>query len=331
MIDLYGRNINYLRVSITDRCNLHCRYCLPPGLEAAEKDRERYLTKEEILRVCRAAETIGIHKFKITGGEPLVRPEALEIIRELKALPGTEAVTLTTNGLLLKKALPELQKLSIDGINVSLDTLKPERFSWITGLNRDGRELWSGVLETLKEGTFMGIPMKINCVPIRGFNEDEILDFVELTRELPVDVRFIELMPIGEGKAFQGRDKEELLAVIRKVYPDFKETAEKRGNGPAVYGKVPGFAGYVGFIEALHGKFCSSCNRLRLTSEGFLKPCLYYRRGVDLKALLRGGAGEKELEEALCQAILQKPEAHHFQERDPEREAEETFMARIGG
>ena len=139
----------------------------------------------------------------------------------------------------------------------------------------------------------MGIPMKINCVPIRGFNEDEILDFVELTRELPMDVRFIELMPIGEGKAFQGRDKEELLAVIRKVYPDFKETAEKRGNGPAVYGKVPGFAGYVGFIEALHGKFCSSCNRLRLTSEGFLKPCLYYRRGVDLKALLRGGAGEK--------------------------------------
>ena len=154
---------------------------------------------------------------------------------------------------------------------------------------------------------------------------------MELTRELPVDVRFIELMPIGEGKAFQGRDKEELLAVIWKVYPDFKETAEKRGNGPAVYGKVPGFAGYVGFIEALHGKFCSSCNRLRLTSEGFLKPCLYYRRGVDLKALLRGGAGEKELEEALCQAILQKPEAHHFQERDPEREAEETFMARIGG
>ena len=298
MIDLYRRNIDYLRVSITDRCNLHCRYCLPPGLEAAEKDRERYLTKEEILRVCWAAETIGIHKFKITGGEPLVRPEALEIIRELKALPGTEAVTLTTNGLLLKKALPELQKLSIDGINVSLDTLKPERFSWITGLNRDGRELWSGVLEKLKEGAFMGIPMKINCVPIRGFNEDEILDFVELTRELPVD---------------------------------FKETAEKRGNGPAVYGKVPGFAGYVGFIEALHGKFCSSCNRLRLTSEGFLKPCLYYRRGVDLKALLRGGAGEKELEEALCQAILQKPEAHHFQERDPEREAEETFMARIGG
>ena len=212
MIDLYGRNIDYLRVSITDRCNLHCRYCLPPGLEAAEKDRERYLTKEEILRVCRAAETIGIHKFKLTGGEPLMRPEALEIIRELKALPGTEAVTLTTNGLLLKKALPELQKLSIDGINVSLDTLKPERFSWITGLNRDGRELWSGVLETLKEGAFMGIPMKINCVPIRGFNEDEILDFVELTRELPVDVRFIELMPIGEGKAFQGRDKEELLA-----------------------------------------------------------------------------------------------------------------------
>lgn len=189
MIDLYRRNIDYLRVSITDRCNLHCRYCLPPGLETAEKDRERYLTKEEILRVCRAAETIGIHKFKITGGEPLVRPEALEIIRELKALPGTEAVTLTTNGLLLKKALPEFQKLSIDGINVSLDTLKPERFSWITGLNRDGRELWSGVLETLKEGAFMGIPMKINCVPIRGFNEDEILDFVELTRELPMDVR----------------------------------------------------------------------------------------------------------------------------------------------
>lgn len=143
--------------------------------------------------------------------------------------------------------------------------------------------------------------------------------------------RFIELMPIGEGKAFQGRDKEELLAVIRKVYPDFKETAEKRGNGPAVYGKVPGFAGYVGFIEALHGKFCSSCNRLRLTSEGFLKPCLYYRRGVDLKALLRGGAGEKELRGLFARPFFRNRRQHHFQERDPEKEAEETFMARIGG
>ena len=315
MIDLYGRNIDYLRVSITDRCNLHCRYCLPPGLEAAEKDRERYLTKEEILRVCRAAETIGIHKFKLTGGEPLMRPEALEIIRELKALPGTEAVTLTTNGLLLKKALPELQKLSIDGINVSLDTLKPERFSWITGLNRDGRELWSGVLETLKEGAFMGIPMKINCVPIRGFNEDEILDFVELTRELPVDVRFIELMPIGCGKEYTGIPSKEILrrleqhfgkaiAIPGKVNIETgrltenfaRETSNpadnsgRRTDGPAEYYQFPGFSGRIGFISPISHKFCRECNRVRLTCEGRLKLCLHYDRGLELKPLLRSGA-----------------------------------------
>ena len=168
MIDLYGRTIDYLRVSITDRCNLRCRYCLPGGEETVAADQERYLNLEEVLRVCQAAERIGIHKFKITGGEPLVRQDCLELIRRLKELPETEAVTLTTNGVLLKRALPELKRLSIDGINVSLDTLKPERFSGIAGLCTDGREIWKQVFEAVKEGAALGIPMKINCVPIRG-------------------------------------------------------------------------------------------------------------------------------------------------------------------
>ena len=331
MIDLYGRTIDYLRVSITDRCNLRCRYCLPGGEETVAADQERYLNLEEVLRVCQAAERIGIRKFKITGGEPLVRQDCLELIRRLKELPETEAVTLTTNGVLLKRALPELKRLSIDGINVSLDTLKPERFSGIAGLCTDGRENWKQVFEAVKEGAALGIPMKINCVPIRGLNEDEILDFVALTRELPVDVRFIELMPIGAGKAFRGMSRLELLEVIRNAWPEFQKTEEKRGNGPAVYGRIPGSQGCVGFIEAIHGKFCGSCNRLRLTSEGFLKPCLYYKKGVELKTLLRKEAGNEKLEEALRQAVLQKPESHHFQEKDPEHQAEERFMARIGG
>ena len=329
MIDLYGRNIDYLRVSITDRCNLNSRYCLPPGLEAAEKDRERYLTKEEILRVCRAAETIGIHKFKITGGEPLVRPEALEIIRELKALPGTEAVTLTTNGLLLKKALPEFQKLSIDGINVSLDTLKPERFSWITGLNRDGRELWSGELESLKEGAFMGIPMKINCVPIRGFNEDEILDFVELTRELPMDVRFIELMPIGFGTTMKRVAPEAVVDALRRTWPDLHPTAEKRGNGPAHYFESSALLGRIGFIDAVSHKFCSECNRVRLTSTGQLKPCLCYADSTDLRRLIRGGCTDGELEQALADAVYNKPRAHCFD--SAACITEHHIMSQIGG
>lgn len=331
MIDLYGRTIDYLRVSITDRCNLRCRYCLPGGEETVAADQERYLNLEEVLRVCQAAERIGIRKFKITGGEPLVRQDCLELIRRLKELPETEAVTLTTNGVLLQKALPELKRLSIDGINVSLDTLKPERFSGIAGLCTDGRETWKQVFEAVKEGAALGIPMKINCVPIRGLNEDEILDFVALTRELPVDVRFIELMPIGAGKAFRGMSRLELLEVIRNAWPEFQKTEEKRGNGPAVYGRIPGSQGCVGFIEAIHGKFCGSCNRLRLTSEGFLKPCLYYKKGVELKTLLRKEAGNEKLEEALRQAVLQKPESHHFQEKDPKHQAEERFMARIGG
>ena len=283
MIDLYGRTIDYLRVSITDRCNLRCRYCLPGGEETVAADQERCLNLEEVLRVCQAAERIGIRKFKITGGEPLVRQDCLELIRRLKELPETEAVTLTTNGVLLKRALPELKRLSIDGINVSLDTLKPERFSGIAGLCTDGRETWKQVFEAVKEGAALGIPMKINCVPIRGLNEDEILDFVALTRELPVDVRFIELMPIGAGKAFRGMSRLELLEVIRNAWPEFQKTEEKRGNGPAVYGRIPGSQGCVGFIEAIHGKFCGSCNRLRLTSEGFLKPCLYYKKGRLIK------------------------------------------------
>ena len=331
MIDLYGRTIDYLRVSITDRCNLRCRYCLPEGEETVAADPERYLSADDILRVCRAAERIGIHKFKITGGEPLVRQDCLELIRRLKELPETEVVTLTTNGILLQKALPELKRLSIDGINVSLDTLKPERFSGIAGLCTDGREIWKQVFEAVKEGAALGIPMKINCVPIRGVNEDEILDFVALTRELPVDVRFIELMPIGAGKAFRGMSRLELLEIIRNAWPEFQKTEEKRGNGPAVYGRIPGSQGCVGFIEAIHGKFCGSCNRLRLTSEGFLKPCLYYKSGVELKPLLRKEAGNEKLEEALRRAVLQKPESHHFQEKDPEHQAEERFMARIGG
>ena len=326
MEDTFGRNIRYLRLSVTELCDLRCRYCMAEE-GVCKRGHEELCSFEELRDFTAAAAALGVTKLRVTGGEPLVRRGIVELCAMLRAVPGIEELCLTTNGTRLEQLAAPLKAAGVDRLNISLDTLRPERYREIT---RTG-EL-ENVLRGIEAAERAGFEnIKLNCVLLGGMNDDEIGDFVRLTAKKPWQVRFIELMPIGEGKAFQGRDKEELLAVIRKVYPDFKETAEKRGNGPAVYGKVPGFAGYVGFIEALHGKFCSSCNRLRLTSEGFLKPCLYYRRGVDLKALLRGGAGEKELEEALCQAILQKPEAHHFQERDPEREAEDTFMARIGG
>ncbi len=329
MKDSYGRTVDYMRISITDRCNLRCRYCMPE--RPCFLPRKELLSLEEILDICVCGAQMGIRKIKITGGEPLLRPGCMELIRKLKEIPGMEKVTLTTNGVLLAPFAEALYQAGIDGVNVSLDTLKPERFSGIAGLCTDGRETWKQVFEAVKEGAALGIPMKINCVPIRGLNEDEILDFVALTRELPVDVRFIELMPIGAGKAFRGMSRLELLEVIRNAWPEFQKTEEKRGNGPAVYGRIPGSQGCVGFIEAIHGKFCGSCNRLRLTSEGFLKPCLYYKKGVELKTLLRKEAGNEKLEEALRQAVLQKPESHHFQEKDPEHQAEERFMARIGG
>lgn len=326
MLDRYGRSVDYLRVSVTDRCNLRCRYCMPEGVEPAPM--RDILTYEEIREVCAAAAALGVRRLKVTGGEPLVRRDCAELIRMLKALSGIEQVTLTTNGVLLKRYLPELLDAGLDAANVSLDTLDRARYQAITG-----RDELSAVLAGIDRALASGLRLKLNVVPQRGVNDDEWLALASLAKDRPLDVRFIELMPIGSARGIAGMDNAALLEELRRRYPELEEDAAVRGNGPAVYVGVPGWKGGVGFISAMHGKFCDRCNRLRLTAQGKLKPCLCYADAVDLMPLLRGGADgaarEALLRQALEDAVASKPAQHCFE--SPERVTERTHMAGIGG
>ncbi len=328
MIDSFGRTIDYMRISITDRCNLRCRYCMPGGVEWLPM--ADILTYEEILRVCRAAAGLGIRHLKITGGEPLVRKGCPELIGRLKEIPGIEAVTITTNGILLEQHLDALKRAGVDGINVSLDTLDRERFAELTGFDRLDQ-----VLSGLKRAVAAGFKVKVNAVSLDlGRNERGGYCWEQLAglaREYPLDVRFIEMMPIGYGKQFETVDHQKLLEEMREVFPDLEPDGRCHGFGPAVYYRVPGFKGSLGLISAIHGKFCGQCNRVRLTSTGYLKACLCYEDGVDLRPVLRGAAdgGGEALCDVMERMICKKPWAHCFEE--PERITEGHNMSSIGG
>lgn len=321
MIDTLGRRIDYLRISITDRCNMRCRYCMPDGISAVgHGDVLRY---EEIVEICRAALRVGITKFKVTGGEPFVRKGAVGFIRELRRLPGVESVTVTTNGWLLPQVLPELRRIGIDGVNISLDSLDREQYQAIAGV-----DALPEVLQAVRQCAASGLPTKINAVLLADTKE-QIAPLARFAEELPVDVRFIELMPIGCGAYQQGYSGDEALAVLRGVYPDLAPLSVRRGNGPAAYYASRSLKGYIGMIAANSHVFCRQCNRLRLTSTGFLKPCLCYDDGVDLRAAVRSGQGESLLAQAIEQAILRKPARHCFDEA--KAVTERKAMNEIGG
>ena len=326
MLDRYGRNIDYMRVSITDRCNLRCRYCMPEGVELLSMS--SILTYEEIREICAAAAELGIRKLKVTGGEPLVRLGCADLIRELKAVPGIEQVTMTTNGVLLGQYLPELLAAGLDAVNVSLDTLDRERYAAITG-----RDELPAVLGSLDAALASPLRVKVNAVLQKDVNDDEWFSLAELARDRALDVRFIEMMPIGMGKQTEGVANTELRAELLRRFPNLEEDATVHGNGPAVYVRIPGWTGGIGFISAIHGRFCDQCNRLRLTSRGALKPCLCYGETTDLMPVLRGGtAGEERaalLRSALEKAIWNKPEQHCFEEIG--NITEKARMASIGG
>lgn len=324
MKDQLNRRIDYMRISITDRCNLRCRYCMPEDLPSISH--EKILRFEEILHICRLAEKLGISKFKITGGEPFVRKGCMTFLQQLKELPDTKQVTITTNGVLLKDYLPELARIGIDGVNVSLDTLNPDTFYQITK-RPDFAKVFDGILSCQASG----IRTKVNTVLMKGINDNEFWDLIQLAHDYPIDVRFIEIMPIGYGRAYQGYNREVLLDLLASRYPDYQSTCEIRGNGPAVYVTIPGFQGYIGFIDAIHGKFCHQCNRIRLTSDGLLKLCLYYDNHIDLKKLLRKGAKEEEILSAMQDAIKHKPAEHQFYHSAIEGGEELRKMSQIGG
>ena len=324
MIDAHGRRIDYMRISLTDRCNLRCRYCTPE--EIVSIGHEEILRFEEILEICRHAVTLGITKFKITGGEPLVRRGCISFLRNLKSIPGVEQVTITTNGVLLKDCLPELEEIGIDGINISLDTLDEKTYEHVTRRNEFSR-VWDGILAAQASK----IRTKINCVLLKGVNDHEFFDLIELAKDYHLNVRFIEIMPIGYGKGLEGYNKEELLKLLSEKYPTYEVETKVLGNGPASYITLPGFKGSIGFIDAIHGKFCDKCNRIRLTSDGILKLCLYYENGIDLKKLLRNNASEEEILEAMKKTIYKKPTEHQFHLMAKEGSEELKKMSQIGG
>ena len=303
------RNIHYPRLSITDLCNLRCRYCMPDGVEKLE--REAVLTYEEFLRLAALFARCGVDTVRVTGGEPLVRKGVDQLVAGLKSIPGIRKVTMTTNGILLAQQLPALLAAGLDSVNISLDTLRPEVFQSITA-----RDEFEHVMEGIRAALDSGIPVKLNCVPQVGVNEGELEDLAALAESRPLQVRFIEMMPIGYGAAMPCISGPELRARFARRWPEFSPLPAAQsagfGDGPAVYYTVPGWKGDVGFIAAVHGKFCASCNRVRLTSQGFLRPCLASETGCDLRTLLRGGAADKELLQAIRETIWSKPREHHF-------------------
>lgn len=320
--DQYGRTIDYMRVSIIDRCNLRCRYCIPEDIQWLPP--KEILTLEEIARICRQAAAIGIRKIKITGGEPLVRKGCMDLIHMIKSIPGVQQVTLTTNGTLLPQYAKRLYEEGLDAVNVSLDTLDREKYAKITGFDALPETL-QGISQIEK----YQIPLKINSVLQQSVNDEDWRDLIQLAKDRNINVRFIEMMPIGHGKQFKSVSNKELLEKIRSEYGSIEKVHKKLGNGPAAYWHIPGFRGEIGFISAIHGKFCQSCNRIRLTSTGQLKPCLCYEDHISLKDAVRNGSPE-DVQKLLLAAIAQKPEGHCFTQ-NREQITEKKEMAQIGG
>ncbi len=325
MLDGFGRQIEYLRVSVTDRCNLRCRYCMPDGIKWIPMD--EILTLEEIAEVVRCGATLGIKSVRLTGGEPLTRKGLVSLVRMVKETGGIQRVSLTTNGILLKENLPDLMDAGLDAVNISLDTVDRERYKEITGT--DGLQ---SVLSAIDSAYEAGIGTKVNVVSMDSVRE-ELDPLIDIARDKAVDVRFIEMMPIGKGREFTAFDHRELLLMLKERFPGLERDMEIHGSGPAVYYKIPGFKGSIGLISSIHFKFCDSCNRVRLTSRGFLKTCLCYEDGTDLRGILRSGLPDAEREESLIRAmegaIRQKPRFHCFDNMDDITES--AFMNGIGG
>lgn len=324
MQDSLGRVIDYIRVSITDRCNLRCLYCMPEnGIDLCRHD--EVLRYEEFIRLCRIFAGLGIKKIKITGGEALVRKDALHLMEAIKAIEGIDQVTLTTNGILLEEYVDGLVRIGIDGINISLDSLDSSEYRKITRVG-DVEKVKAGLKKALQ---YPQLKLKINCVPFDG-DKQNILDLAALAENNPVHVRFIEIMPIGEGKQFSCLREDSIKALIEEKYGAMRFCYEKLGNGPSHYYSLQGFQGKIGFISAISHKFCHECNRVRLTCTGYLKTCLQYDTGVDLSALIRAGASDAMLEKAIRKAVLAKPMEHSFLQKNISCE-EQAKMAAIGG
>ena len=312
MQDRYARNITYLRLSVTDLCSLRCRYCMPAD-GIPKRDHQDVCSVEELVEIARAAVDCGVRKVRLTGGEPLVRRGILEICRGIAAIPGVKELCLTTNGLALPQLAGPLKEAGVSRLNISLDTLRPDRYAYITRVGRL-EEAFRG-LKAAAEAGFTGT--KLNVVLMKGFNDDEIPDFLDLSCRYPVEVRFIELMPIGEGRNAQFLPAEAVLESNPYLRP-------LEGSGVARRYRSPGGRGTVGLIEPMSHRFCGECDRIRVTADGKLKPCLH----SDQEIPLRGLHGEK-LRQAVRDGIAAKPQRHHMNETG--RSEAGRNMHQIGG
>lgn len=325
MIDKLNRNIEYMRISVTDRCNLRCVYCMPEeGIENISH--EEILSYDEIIKICKCIANLGIKKIKITGGEPLVRKDIINLIKDIKSINGIEEVTITTNGVLLYEMSEDLYEAGIDAVNISLDTLDRDKFSKITR-----RDKFENVSKAIYKLIHLGVKVKINCLAIKEHNFKEIVKIAAYSKYDNIDVRFIELMPIGYGKNYTGISNEVILGLLEEEYGAFKKVEEKRGNGPAVYYKNDNFKGCIGLISAISNEFCETCNRVRLTANGFLKLCLHYNKGIDLKEPIRNNITDEELKNMIYYAIRNKPLGHNFYHDNNIDSIENKNMVQIGG
>lgn len=331
LIDAHNRVIDYLRLSITDRCNLSCAYCAPlDGRRHLE--RREILSFEELLNICQAAVSAGIRKIRITGGEPLVRKGIIDFCSRLSTIEGLEDIALTTNGVLLKDMAAPLFEAGIRRVNVSLDTLRPDRFKAITGVNR-----LHDVLAGLEEAQRVGFaPVKLNVVVMRGINDEEIPRLAELTRDNTCHVRFIELMPVKHWSPAAYRERFMPVDEMMQRIPTLESA--KIGfaldtTGPAQMCRLPDARGRVGFIAPLSWHFCGRCNRLRTTADGKIRSCLFAEDELDFKSALRNGASQFELIRILRQSAAQKPRRHHLSggTRSDQGQRSRRGMYAIGG
>ncbi|MCX7625317.1 MAG: GTP 3',8-cyclase MoaA [Candidatus Sumerlaeaceae bacterium] len=315
LVDAFGRRITYLRVSVTDRCNLRCSYCMPAG-RPKWFEREKLLSLEEIVRIVRVAVALGIQKVRITGGEPLVRNDVPQLIAQLREVVDLRELVMTTNGTLLERHARELKDAGLDRLNVSLDSLRPERFAKITGSNVL-TQVWAGLEKALEVGF---APIKINMVVIKGVNDDEVVDFARLTRCYPFHVRFIEYMPIGANREDWEQAKvvpaDEIKARIAATFPLERISPETEAPGPERTFVLCESKGCIGFISPVSDEFCAKCNRIRLTSDGKLRGCLMRNGEVDLFSALRAGASDEEIQRLILTAVRRKPEKHTINSSD---------------
>lgn len=320
MRDNFGREINYLRISVTDRCNLRCRYCMPADGFSNIIPREQILSFEEIVRITQAAARLGISKIRLTGGEPLVRHGIVDLISKISAVDGINEIALTTNGVLLAEMAEDLKRAGVTRVNISIDTMDPEKYARITR-GGDLNRVLAGIEAAKKAGL---TPVKLNVVALGGFNEDEFGDFIELTRNEEYIVRFIELMPIGHadvGESYGFISNQEILSRFPQLVPVENEKYSVSDDF-----RLPDGKGKVGFISALSNHFCAACNKIRLTSDGKIKPCLHSNEEIDMKGPL--ALSDEDLLEELRKSIGHKVEHHLLNEGAAPIERD---MNKIGG